>query len=98
MSVQVRYAFGSCWLVALRGREWANASSSSLRWKDGQWFHGGQDQSPVEDRVTPAQAAVIVVGSFLGIESEGMDVGSLVEKLSPGSMREISLALEVMDS
>lgn len=103
MFITLGYGRGCCWLNSYRNTEWASASVS-MRWTDGSWLVGERwtpDSGIIvaEKPVTPSGVMAKVLGTFGVLDDFSLfDTRELERLLSPDSMVELSLALEVMGS
>lgn len=103
LTVKLRYGHGFCWLNSFRGGVWLNAQSS-MRWKDGEWLlreRWTRDEEVIvqEKTVTPFDVMAKVLGTFEVMDDFSLfDAAELERLLSPDSMRELSLTVEVMES
>lgn len=106
LRIELHHAHGSCWLTSFRNTEWLNAQGPAVRWREGTWYllrrtpSGPSSRSvAVEEAGTPMEAMSAILGTFMVMDDFNLfDAAELERLLSPDSMRDLSLTLEVMDS
>ncbi len=104
LRIEVRFANGYCWLNSFRGTGWLTATNDPFMWKDGIWTTRPAVRSSgpvftVDWVCSPAQVMTRILGTFGVLDDWNLfDAAELERLLSPESMAEIALGLEVLES